>query len=139
RRHLAAAQVQGDSMIDHGIYDGYIIVFQRTGFESVEHGRILVVEKVGEEEGWGSWSLKRLIVEQPRSSNLSEFGEEINWEDPVLAPCPNIRRISPWQLARSGQYRIRGVLQRWLPPEDCDLVESESLQLAVADELLLPE
>ena len=139
RRHLAAARVQGDSMMDRGICDGYVIVFQHSGIESVEHGRILVVEKVGEEEGWGAWSLKRLIVEQPRSSSLNEFEEEIDWQDPVVTLRSHNRRISPWQLDPSGRYRIRGVLLRWLRPEDVHLVESENLQLAVADEKILPK
>ena len=126
-------------MTDQGIYDRYVIVFQHSGFEYVEHGRILVVEKVGDEEGWGAWSLKRLVVEQPRSFSLNEFGEELDWEDPVVVLRSHNRRVSPWQLNPSGRYKIRGVLLRWLHPEDVRLVESESLQLAVADEKILPE
>jgi hypothetical protein len=135
RRHLAAAQVKGDSMIDRGIEDGHVIVFQHSGFDSVEHNRILVVEKVGEDEGWGAWSLKRLIVEQARSSSLNEFGDEIDWEEPVLTLRSHNRRINPWQLDGAGQYRIRGVLLRSLHPEDVHLMESESLQLAITDEI----
>jgi hypothetical protein len=137
RSHLGAGRVQGDSMIDRGIYDRDVIVFQHS-FENVEHGRILVIEKVGEEEGWGAWSLKRLIIEQPRSSSLDEYGEEIDREEPVVVLRSCNRRVNPWQLSRSGRYRIRGVLLRWLRPEDVELVESESLSLAVADEKVLP-
>jgi Peptidase S24-like len=135
RRHLAAARVQGDSMVDRGIEDGHVIVFQHSGFEYIEHNRILVVEKVGEEEGWGAWSLKRLIVEQARSSGLNEFGDEIDWEEPVFKLRSHNRRIGPWQLVDgTGQYSIRGVLLRSLHPEDVHLMESESLQHLVADE-----
>lgn len=139
RRHLAAARVRGDSMIDLGIYDGYVVVFQHSGFEYVEHGRILVVEKVGEEQGWGAWSLKRLIIERHRSSSVDEFAQEIDWEEPVVTLRSHNRRINPWQLDRSGQYRIRGALLRWLHPEDIHLVESESLHLAMANQTISPQ
>jgi Peptidase S24-like len=139
RRHLAAARVQGDSMIDRGIEDGHVIVFQHSGFDSVEHNRILVVEKVGEEEGWGAWSLKRLIVEQGRSSSRNEFGDEIDWKEPVLTLRSHNCRINPWQLDGDGQYRIRGVLLRCLHPEEVDLMETESLQFVVGDEKMLLE
>ncbi len=43
-------------MIEQGIHDGYVIVFQSSGFDYAEHVRILVIEKVGEEQGWGAWS-----------------------------------------------------------------------------------
>jgi hypothetical protein len=33
------------------IFDGDAIVFQRSGFEYVENGKVVVIEKVGEEEG----------------------------------------------------------------------------------------
>lgn len=125
-------------MIDLGIYDGYVIVFQHSGSEEVKHGRILVVEKVGEEQGWGAWSLKRLIVERPRLSRLDEFKEEIDWEEPVLTLYSHNRRIKPWQLDPSGLYRSRGALLRSLHPEDVHLVESESLHLAMANETLRP-
>lgn len=126
-------------MIDLGIYDGDVVIFQHSGFEYVEHGRILVVEKVGEEQGWGAWSLKRLIIERHRSSRVDEFEQEIDWEEPVVTLRSHNRRINPWQLDRSGQYRIRGALLRWLHPEDIHLVESESLHLAMANQAISPQ
>jgi hypothetical protein len=139
RRHLGAARVQGDSMIERGIHDGYVIVFQSSGFDYVEHGRILAIEKVGEEQGWGAWSLKRLIIERPRFSSVDEFQDEIDWEEPDITLRSHNRRIDPWQLDRSGQYRVRAALLRSLHPEDVHLVESESLHLAMADESIPPQ
>lgn len=126
-------------MIDLGIYDGYVIVFQHSGSEDVKDGKVLVVEKLGEEQGWGAWSLKGLIVERPRLSRVDEFKEEIDWEEPVLTLRSHNRRIKPWQLDPSGRYRSRGALLRSLHPEDVHLVESESLHLAMANETLRPE
>lgn len=95
-------------MVDLDICNGDVVIFQHSDFEYVEHGKILVVEKIGEEEGWGAWSLKRLIVEQPRSFTTNEFAEEIDWDDPVLVLRSHNRSVSLWQLDPSGQYRIRG-------------------------------
>lgn len=122
-------------MIDRRINYGHVIVFQHSGFNSVEHNRILVVEKLGEEGGSGAWSLKRLIVERPRLCGLNEFDDEIDWEEPVLTLRSHNRRINPWQLDGGGQYKVRGLLLRWLHPEDVHLMESETLQLAVTDEI----
>jgi Peptidase S24-like len=139
RRRLAAARVRGDSMMDRDIHDGDVIIFQRSGFEYVEHGKVVVIERIGEEEGFGAWSLKRLVIEQSRSSSRNEFEEEIDWNDPVVVLRSHNRRVSPWQLDPSGRYRIRGVFLRSLCPKDVHLVESEWLQRAVADEKILPE
>ena len=76
-------------MIDWGIYDRYVILFQQSGFEYLEHGRILVVEKIGDEEGWGAWSLKRLIIEQPQLSIRNEFDDEIHWEESIVKLRPH--------------------------------------------------
>src|SRR5215472_4947250 len=100
------------------ICNGDVVIFQHSDFEYVEHGKILVVEKIGEEEGWGAWSLKRLIVEQPRSFTTNEFAEEIDWDDPVLVLRSHNRSVNLWPLDPSGHYRIRGFLRRWLRPED---------------------
>ena len=49
------------------IHDGDVIIFLRSGFDYVEHNKVVVcvIEKIGEEEGFGAWSLKRLVIEQP--------------------------------------------------------------------------
>jgi SOS-response transcriptional repressor LexA len=43
-------------MIFRDIYDGDTVIFQQSGFEYVENGKVVVIEKVGEEEGF--WSLE---------------------------------------------------------------------------------
>jgi hypothetical protein len=81
-RRLSAAKVRGNSMIFRDIYDGDTILLQRSGFEYVENGRVVVIEKVSEEEGFGAWSLKRLVIVQPGSSTRNEFGDEIEGDNP---------------------------------------------------------
>jgi hypothetical protein len=58
RQGLAAAQVHGDSMIGLDIIDGDITIFQRSEFDYLENGKIVLIEKLGEEEGFGAWALK---------------------------------------------------------------------------------
>jgi hypothetical protein len=53
RAGLAAAWVHGDSMIDRDILDGALAIFQRSDFDTVKHNRVLVIEKIGDEEGLG--------------------------------------------------------------------------------------
>lgn len=133
-RYLSAAEVCGDSMVFRDINDGDTVIFQRSGFEYVENGKVVVIEKVGEEEGFGSWSLKRLVVEQPRSSSRNEFGEEIDGDNPVVVLYSYNPLVRPWQLDPSGRYRIRGVLLRSLRPEDVRLVDSDEVRPATPDE-----
>jgi hypothetical protein len=40
----------------------------------------VVVERIGEEEGFGSWALKKIVIKRPRSSFLSEYGDEVDWK-----------------------------------------------------------
>ncbi len=54
---LAAARIQGDSMNDLGIFHGKIIIFRYS--DSLENGDILLIEKLGDEEGTGAWCLKK--------------------------------------------------------------------------------
>lgn len=133
-RYLSAARVRGDSMIFRDIYDGDTVIFQRSGFEYVEHGKVVVIEKVGEEEGFGAWSLKRLVIEQPRSSTRNEFGEEIDGDNPVVVLYSYNPQVRPWRLDPSGRYRIRGVLLRSLRPEDVCLVDSEEIRPTTPEE-----
>lgn len=125
RRGLFAGWVYGNSMIDWGIRPGNLAVAQSC--DSVDHGKIMVIENLGEEEGMGAWSLKRLIIEQPRSWRRNEFAEDMDCENPTLTLRSHNRHISSWQLHPSGQYRIRGVLLRWLPRERILLVDSDLL------------
>ena len=41
-------------MIDRDIRDGDPIILQRWEFDYVENGKIVVIEKLGEEEGMGA-------------------------------------------------------------------------------------
>src|ERR1700693_6136505 len=83
RAGLAAARVHGDSMIDRDILDGDIAIFQRYDFDYLQNGRVVVIEKMGEEEGFGAWALKKLVIELPPSSHQSDYEDEIDWDDPL--------------------------------------------------------
>jgi hypothetical protein len=62
-------------MIGRNILDRDVIIFQYSDFNYVENGKIVAIEKYGDEEEMGAWSLKRLVIEppsllQPRSQAL---------------------------------------------------------------------
>ena len=133
RLGLAAARVHGDSMIDRKIFDGEIAIFQRRDFD-LENGKVVVIEKLGEEEGLGAWSLKKLVVERSRSSRRDAFQDEIDWDDPVIVLHSSNPRVSPSRLHPSGQYRIHGVFLRSLERHEASFVDSEMIRRVVTGE-----
>ena len=130
RLGLAAAQVHGDSMIDRKIFNGDIAIFQRRDYY-LETGRVVVIEKLGEEEGFGAWSLKKLVIRQPRSSRRNEFQDETDWDDPTIMLYSYNPRISPSQLAPSGQYRTHGIYFRCIPRHEAIFVDSDMIRRLV--------
>jgi hypothetical protein len=66
-----------------GVFNEGIVIFQRYDFD-FQNGKVVVIEKMGEEEGFGAWVLKKLIIALPRSSYRSEYEDEIDWDDPVI-------------------------------------------------------
>jgi hypothetical protein len=134
RRGLAAARVHGDSMIGRAIFDGDIAIFQRQDFDYVENGKIVVIEKTAEEEGFGAWTLKRLVIEVHRSSYENEYQDEIDWDDPVIVLHSYNPRIRPSQLDPSGQYRVRGIFLRVVPRDEAVFVDSNLIRRRVTGE-----
>ncbi len=124
----AAAWVHGNSMIDRDILDGDLAIFQRYDFDYVQNSRIVVVEKIGDEEGFGAWALKKLIIKRPRSVQQSEYGDEIDWNDQEIVLYSYNPQIRPSQLSRSGQYRVHGILLRSIRRHDVTLVESDVIR-----------
>jgi len=123
RRGLGAAKVCGDSMVQHGVYDGQTVLFQSHDFESVENGRAVVIERIGEGENAGSWILKELRIERPRICIVNDLGDELDSDDPVLIIRSANSSIRPSELDPRGRYRIRGVILRSLWSEDFHLVD----------------
>jgi hypothetical protein len=115
RAGLTAAQVHGDSMIDLDICHKDVGIFQRSGFHYLEHGRVVVIEKLGEEEGTASLALKKLVIEKPLAFSRNECDDDINWDDPVIVLRSFNPRVSPWRLA-PAKYRVYGVLLRCVRP-----------------------
>jgi hypothetical protein len=95
RAGLAAGKIHGDSMIYRDVLDGDIAIFQRYDFNYLQNGAIVVIEKRGEEEGFGAWALKKLVIERPRSSRRNEYEDEIDWDDPVFVLHSSNPRVSP--------------------------------------------
>jgi hypothetical protein len=127
RLDLACVRIYGDSMIDKNILNNNVVVFARD-FPYLENNRILVVEKAGQEEGFGAWSLKKLVIERPRSTRQTEFGDEIDVESPIVTLYSYNRQISPFALEQSGQYKIRGIYLRSLLFHEVDFVELEEIR-----------
>jgi hypothetical protein len=127
RPDLASVRIYGDSMIDKNILNNDIVVFARD-FPYLENNRILVVEKLGQEEGFGAWSLKKLVIERLRSTGRTEFGDEIDLESPIVKLHSCNRQISPIELERSGQYKVRGIYLRSLLLHEVNFVESEVIR-----------
>jgi hypothetical protein len=128
RDRLAAARVHGDSMIYRDVFDGDIAIFQRSDLDYVENGKVVVIEKVGEEEGVGAWALKKLVIERPRSSHRSESEDEIDWDNPVIVLHSYNPRVRPRRLDPSGQYRVHGIFLRSLRRHDASFVDSDRIR-----------
>jgi hypothetical protein len=125
RRGLMAAIVTGNSMVDHGIFDGGLLLFERTELASDARGRVVVIEKLGDDEGFGSWSVKKLIVEKSASIVRNSYGEEVRIDDDVIVLRSYNQLMKPWLLDRNGRYRVRGVFCRCLP---CDVVTTMEVE-----------
>jgi len=133
RARLASARIHGDSMIDRNILHGDIAVFQCGDVESLQNGRVVVIEKVGEEEGYGAWALKKLVIERPRSFNRNEY-DQIDWDDPIITLYSFNKRVSSWRLDPSGRYRVHGIFLRCVRRHDASLVDSDVIRRAAASE-----
>lgn len=58
----------------------------------------MVIEKVSEDEGFGSWALKKLEIARIRSSNRNEYDDEIEWNDSAIELHSYNSSISPSRL-----------------------------------------
>jgi len=128
---LAAARVHGNSMINKNVRDGDIIIFQRGDFDYVQNGMIVVIEKIGEDEGLGAWALKKLVIERPRSSVRDEHGDERDWDNPLIVLRSYNLHVSPAQLDPTGQHRVHGIILRRLPRDEASLVDSALLRQVI--------
>jgi hypothetical protein len=122
-----AARLSGDSMKDWDIFDRDVIISQRSEFEYVESGRIVVIQKLGDKEATGAWSLKRLIIEKPRWSSRNILGDEIDSANPTIILRSHNQKISPWELDGSERYRVRGFFRHALRPKEVRLVDTDAL------------
>ena len=122
-------------MMDRDILDGDLAFFQRYDFDYLQNGKVVVVERVREEEGFGAWALKRLLIRQPRSSSQSEYGDEIDWNDPEIVLYSYNSRVPPSRLDPFGRYRVHGIFLRSMRLYDVTLVESDLIRrLATGEE-----
>ena len=125
---LEAAWVRGDSMIDRGINDGDLIIFQRHEFDHWDNATIVVIEKVGDEEGFGSWALKKIVIKPPTSPSQIEGQVPIYWNDPEIVLYSYNPRVKPYQLDPTGRYRVHGIHRRTIPAHEVTLVDSELIR-----------
>lgn len=114
-------------MMERNVLDGDYAIIQQSDFAYPEYGRIVVVEKLGDEEGMGAWTLKYLDIEQPPSSRRNEFGDDIDFKNPSLRLRPYNPQFQSWLLDPAGQYQVCGVLLRSLRPEAVHLMDSQAL------------
>ena len=124
RPKLRAGELHGDSMLGIARHGDYVVT-QRLRTDSPPDGQIVVIERQGDEEGFGSCALKKLKITRGMTSRVNEFGELIDWESEVVSLRSHNPEHGPWTLDPSGQYRIHGV------PADVRLVESETILNAV--------
>jgi hypothetical protein len=129
---LHAARVKGNSMIERSVLHGDVVILQRSELDYIENGRIVAIERLGDQEGMGSWSLKLLRIEPP-GARRNEFGDEIGSDNPMVILRSYNRKIKPWQLDPSLQYRIRGVFRRSIRAEEVRLIDSEMLREGIND------
>jgi hypothetical protein len=121
-------------MVERDVLDGDFALIQHPDFAYPEYGKIVVIEKLGEEEGTGAWTLKQLVLEQSSSSCRNEFGDELDFENPSILLRSHNPQFRSWLLDPSGQYRIRGVLLRSLRAEKAHLVDSDMLRRVGTEE-----
>jgi hypothetical protein len=133
RQGLVAARAYGDSMIGSVVRDGDIVIFQQWEFECVENGKTVVIEKMGDEEGYGSWALKKIIVERSALPFESE-SQAIDWGPPIITLRSSNPHFKASRLDPSGQYRIRGTPLRHMPAHSRSFVDLDTVRRIMAGE-----
>lgn len=128
---MAAARAHGDSMIDLGVTHGDFVLFERVALGTVVAGETVVIGKEGDEEGFGSWALKKLVVVHPRMTYHDSIGSEIDWDDPVIVLHSRNRKFLAQDLDPTGKYRVHGRFLRALSPDQARLVDSEAVRRLV--------
>jgi len=113
-------------MNDLGIYHGKIIIFRYSN--SPENGEIILIEKLGDEEGTGAWCLKKVIFEAP-SSKRNEFGDDPDSDSPIFTLRSYNPKFSPQKLDPNGRYRVRGIFLSSVADEDVSLIDTERLRV----------
>ena len=131
RRGLAAARVHGDSMVNLDVYHGDIAIFQRHDYGFLKNRKVVVIEKVGDDEGWGAWALKRLLIKRSQSA---ESENETDWDEPVITLLSANSNVSPAELDPSGQYRVHGIFLRSVRRDSAVLVNSATIRHRVMHE-----
>jgi hypothetical protein len=125
---IAAAWVHGNSMIDKGIFDGNLAIFQRYEFGYLYHNNIVVIERVGEDEGFGAWALKKLVIKPHQSAHQNQDDEPISWNDPEVVLYSYNSCIYPYRLNSRGEYRVHGLFRRSLPFDEVIRVDSDFIR-----------
>ena len=131
RQALVAAEIHGDSMIGARFSDGDIVIFQCERFGDLDRERIVVIEKLGGDENYCSWALKKIVIERPSSSGGVECGHERDWNDPIIRLYSYNRTIEPWQLDPRGDYRVHGVFRRAVPAKEASFESSDVIRRKV--------
>lgn len=128
RSRVFAARARGNSMTGIDVKDGDIVLFERVDPGTGVANQYVLIEKVGEEEGFGSWALKKLAVERPRLTYNDPLGNEIDWDEPEIVLHSRNPKFPARDLDPTGQYRVHGIFLRNLPPDQTFLVDSDDVR-----------
>lgn len=110
-------------MIDKDLRSGNTCVFEHYKFDYLQSTAVTAVEQLGDEEGTGSWALKKLVIRQDRSFVRNTIGDEIDWNEPLVELVSFNRQISPLQLDPAGRYRALGKFIRKIESDIVDIDE----------------
>lgn len=139
RTELAAARAHGNSMTRLDVRNGDFVLFERIDPATDITGQTVVIEKVGDEEGFGSLALKNVVVVRPRTAYLDTFENEIDWNNPEIVLRSANRKFPARDLDSTGIYRAHGFFRRAVSPDLAYLVDSEDLRRVVEGTEIEPE
>ena len=133
RKTLHAARAYGDSMIGSNVRHGDIVIFQQWEFDYVENGQTVVIEKMADEEGYGSWALKKIIIERS-ALPFERESQTVDWDLPIITLRSSNPRFKARHLDPCGQYRICGKFLRRVKKGEETFIDVDTVRRIMAGE-----
>jgi hypothetical protein len=128
---LIAAETIGDSMINASVYSGDTVLFTQSDFSDWRDNHLAVVERQ-DADGFGAWTLKKVVTKDMPFVPANHFEDEAYWNGPIVELRRAKSRMSPVEIDPQGRYRLHGFFRRVVAAEVVQFEDSETIRYRAA-------